>query len=147
MAATVLDVAEYILQKCGPMSAMKLQKLCYYSQAWHLVWDDEPLFPEDFQAWANGPVSYKLYDRHRGRYTVSPGSVGGDPSKLDSEQKESIDVVLGSYSTLRAFELSELTHRERPWRDARGDVPPGEPSAALISKAEMREYYEALLDS
>jgi hypothetical protein len=26
------------------MSAYKLQKLVYYSQAWHLVWADEPLF-------------------------------------------------------------------------------------------------------
>ncbi|WP_307850044.1 MULTISPECIES: type II toxin-antitoxin system antitoxin SocA domain-containing protein [unclassified Saccharopolyspora] len=38
------------------MTAMKLQKLVYYSQAWHLVWDERPLFDEPVQAWANGPV-------------------------------------------------------------------------------------------
>ena len=38
---TVFDVANYILNKQGSMSAMKLQKLVYYSQAWSLVWDDE----------------------------------------------------------------------------------------------------------
>lgn len=27
-----------------------------YCQAWSLVWDDTPLFEEDFQAWTNGPV-------------------------------------------------------------------------------------------
>lgn len=42
--ANVLDVAAYVLAKRGPMTAMKLQKLVYYSQAWHLVWDEEPLF-------------------------------------------------------------------------------------------------------
>ena len=41
--ANVDDVAAYILNRQGPMTAMKLQKLCYYSQAWHLVWDSEPL--------------------------------------------------------------------------------------------------------
>lgn len=35
--ASVFDVAAYVLEKMGPMSAMKLQKLVYYSQAWALV--------------------------------------------------------------------------------------------------------------
>ena len=42
--ANVFDTAKYILEQSGPMSAMKLQKLCYYSQVWSLVWDDAPLF-------------------------------------------------------------------------------------------------------
>lgn len=46
--ANVFDTAKYILEKSGKMSTMKLQKLCYYSQAWALVWDDAPLFDEDF---------------------------------------------------------------------------------------------------
>ena len=41
---SVHDVAAYILQKHGPMTTMKLQKLVYYAQAWGLVWDDCPLF-------------------------------------------------------------------------------------------------------
>ncbi len=51
MARSVQDVAAYIIERHGRMSSMKLQKLVYYSQAWHLVWDDEPLFPERIQAW------------------------------------------------------------------------------------------------
>ena len=43
--ASVLDVAEYILRKSGPMTAWKLQKLVYYSQAWSLVWDDKRTWP------------------------------------------------------------------------------------------------------
>lgn len=41
--AGAIDVAAYILAQRGPMTAMKLQKLVYYSQAWHLVWEEEPL--------------------------------------------------------------------------------------------------------
>ncbi|MDY6802276.1 MAG: DUF4065 domain-containing protein, partial [Cyanobacteriota bacterium] len=52
----VMDVAAYILKKLGPLSAMKLHKLLYYSQAWSLVWDEQPLFSERIEAWANGPV-------------------------------------------------------------------------------------------
>ena len=48
------------------MSAMKLQKLCYFSYGYHLAWEERPLFPERFEAWANGPVSPPLYAMHRG---------------------------------------------------------------------------------
>jgi hypothetical protein len=42
--ADVRDVARYILRKHAPMSAMKLQKLVYYAQGWHLAYEGEPLF-------------------------------------------------------------------------------------------------------
>jgi len=48
--ASVFSVAKYIHSQLGDISAMKLQKLTYYSQAWTLVWDEEVLFQEDFQA-------------------------------------------------------------------------------------------------
>lgn len=36
--ANVFDVAKYILDTVGgEITSMKLQKLCYYSQAWHMV--------------------------------------------------------------------------------------------------------------
>jgi len=63
--ASVHDVAAYILREQGAMSTWKLQKLVYYSLAWHLVWDDEPLFEEPIQAWANGPVVRALYPGFR----------------------------------------------------------------------------------
>ncbi len=64
----VFDVAAYILEKKGIMSTMKLQKLVYYSQAWSMVWDEKPLFEENIEAWANGPVVRDLFYYHRGRY-------------------------------------------------------------------------------
>lgn len=68
---TVFDVAKYILDRCGAMSAMKLQKLVFYSQAMSLVWDDQPLFDDDFQAWAKGPVCKSLFDAHKGMYMLT----------------------------------------------------------------------------
>lgn len=81
------DVAAYILRKKGEMTAMKLQKLVYYSQAWSLVWDEEPLFEEEIQAWVNGPVIPALYQAHRGQFKVSDWRQG-DPSKLTGTQKQ-----------------------------------------------------------
>jgi uncharacterized phage-associated protein len=63
----VFDVSKSILHTIGDeISTMKLQKLCYYCQAWHLAWYGKSLFPEDFERWDNGPVCRELFDLHRG---------------------------------------------------------------------------------
>lgn len=73
--ATAIDVAEYILRQHGEMSAMKLHRLVYYSQGWHLAWEGHPLFEDEIQAWANGPVVPALYELHRGSFTLKPGDL------------------------------------------------------------------------
>ncbi len=73
MKIKVIDVADYILLQHGAMSAMKLQKLIYYSQAWHLVWEDKALFDEEIEAWANGPVVPILHSMHRGHFKLETG--------------------------------------------------------------------------
>ncbi|MEW2093899.1 type II toxin-antitoxin system antitoxin SocA domain-containing protein [Streptomyces sp. NPDC006682] len=119
MTANVQDVAAYILRKDSPMSAMKLQKLCYFAYGYHLAWEDRQLFPERFEAWANGPVVYELYAQHRGQFRLEIGDIHGDPSKLDAGEVESIDAVWESFKAFSANELSAMTHRPGPWLDAR----------------------------
>ena len=144
--AHVQDVAAYILRKCGPMTAMKLQKLCYYAYGYHLVWEGRQLFPEHFQAWANGPVSPALYREHRGRLTLEDGDIPGDPGALDSGERESIDLVLEAYCDLTAHQLSLMTHRERPWISARrrSKAGPLERSTAQLRDEDIFNYFDAL---
>ncbi|TPK42648.1 MULTISPECIES: type II toxin-antitoxin system antitoxin SocA domain-containing protein [unclassified Mesorhizobium] len=142
--ATVLDVAKYILEHLGPMSAMKLQKLVYYSQAWSLVWDDRPLFNDPIQAWANGPVSPRLYAMHRGQFEVTDQAIPGDSSHLDAAARETVDSVLKFYGDKSAQWLSDLTHNEQPWSDARSGLAPGDRGAREITRASMAEYYASL---
>ncbi|MEM1353393.1 MAG: type II toxin-antitoxin system antitoxin SocA domain-containing protein [Planctomycetota bacterium] len=126
------------------MTAMKLQKLCYYSQAWHLVWEEHPLFRGKIQAWANGPVSPALYREHRGQFRLKRGDINGDWRKLSDSERESIDAVLKFYGGRTAQWLSELTHKERPWLEAREGLGPGERGEVEIKHAAMAEYYESL---
>jgi uncharacterized phage-associated protein len=139
-----VDVATYILEREGEMSAMKLQKLVYYCQAWSLVWDDRPLFDDKIEAWANGPVCPNLYDHHRGGFLVNAKTFAGKKSNLDADAKDTIKQVLKFYAKKDAHWLSDLTHSERPWRDARRGVGAGERSNNEISKAAMAEYYGSL---
>jgi uncharacterized phage-associated protein len=137
------DVAAYILSKHHPISAMKLQKLVYYCQAWSLVWDDRPLFHEQIEAWANGPVVEDLYRVHRGQFNVDSWPVG-DPGLLDQDATDTIDEVLKFYGSLNAQQLSDMTHSEGPWRSARGGLKDGERCNYPISLDSMMEYYSGL---
>lgn len=141
---TVHDVAAYILEKCGAMSSMKLQKLVYYSKAWHMVWADEEMFYETFEAWANGPVVFELYDIHRGKFEVQPPWAEGDASNLTAVERESIDLVIKSYGPLSGRQLSALTHQEGPWKNARNGLDPSARSATVITAESMHEFYAAL---
>ncbi|GAA0403251.1 DUF4065 domain-containing protein [Microbispora corallina] len=144
--ARVQDVAAYILDQLGPMTAMKLQKLCYYAYGHHLAWEERQLFPERFEAWANGPVCKELYAKHRGRFQLQPGEIKGDPKALDEGERESIDLVLAGYGDFSASQLSQMTHREPPWVWARerAGVDAMERSDEQLTDDDMFEFFESL---
>lgn len=141
--ASAHDVAKYIIENHGPMSAMKLQKLVYYSQAWSLVWDERPIFHEPIEAWIGGPVVRALYDVHQGQYDVKSWR-RGSINNLDKDAKETIDVVIKDYGSKSGQYLSDLTHSERPWIDARRGLKDDERGNATISIDTMREFYTDL---
>lgn len=142
--ASAHDVAKYILRERSPLSTVKLQKLVYYSQAWHLVWEDVPLFPERVEAWANGPVVPALYNEHRGEFQRSSWKLGSIQN-LTTAERRTIDTILNFYGPKDAWYLSELTHREAPWVEARGGLPAGSRGSSEISTASMAEYYGSLV--
>ncbi len=90
------DVADAVLSAAGPMTAKKLEKLVYYSQAWHLAWHRRPLFPETIEAWALGPVIRHLYDQHRHRYQVREWR-SGDKSRLTDDENRTVSWVVATY--------------------------------------------------
>jgi uncharacterized phage-associated protein len=136
------DVAAFILERRGPISAMKLQKLLYYSHAWSLVWDEKPLFSERIEAWVNGPVLPEIYAQHRGEFLIS--SWKGNANALSQEQQDTVNGVLQFYADKSAQWLSDLTHAERPWLEARKGLPEGVRSGRQISDSAMAEYYSSL---
>lgn len=141
--ASVHDVAAYIVGSIGRISTMKLQKLAYYSQAWNLVWLEEPLFDSEIQAWINGPVVWDLFDKHRGRFTVDSWPEG-DASNLRKPETQTIDAVLDAYGKFNGQQLSALSHQEDPWIEAREGLSQTQSSSAPISLDRMQQYYSAV---
>ncbi|WP_051442083.1 Panacea domain-containing protein [Arthrobacter sp. H14] len=147
---SIFDLAAYILARTGEITTMKLHKLCYYSQAWHLVWDSERLTDAEFHAYGMGPVSPELYETHRGIFTVASladTTAGeGNPDVFDGEQQESINAILEAYLSWKNYQLTSMTKQEQPWKDAWGNTVPGS-RGGVISEQTMLAFYTALDDA
>ncbi|RKT57579.1 type II toxin-antitoxin system antitoxin SocA domain-containing protein [Saccharothrix australiensis] len=141
--ADVHDVAAAVLDATGPESPMKLQKLLYYAQAWHLARYDEPMFAARIEAWRRGPVVPEVYHRHRGRTEVCSWQEG-DPRGLSERERSVVRDVVERYGKFSRHELSDMAHDEEPWRAARGGLAESEPSSAPLSNEVMARYFRRL---
>ena len=141
--ATVFDVAQYILELHGSMTTMKLQKLVYYCQAWHIAWTDNILFSSRIEAWADGPVVPDLFRRHQGSLRIS-SLREADSSRLSKIEKNTIKKVMTFYGDKSPQWLIDLTHQEAPWRDARSGVPDRAISNQVITREAMGRFYSSL---
>ncbi|MEH3116308.1 MAG: DUF4065 domain-containing protein [Methylorubrum populi] len=122
---------------------LKLQKLVYYAQAWSLALRDEPLFDEELQAWAHGPVAESVYQTYRGA-----GWDALPPPKvmpvMDREMDDFLSSILATYGDFSAKHLESMTHAEQPWIEARKGLPPEARSNKPIRKNVMSIYYRDL---
>ena len=64
------------------------------------------------------------------------------PKVLTAHLEEVMDV----YGGMSVYDLEKLTHAEYPWQKARSNVPADEPSNAIISQADMKEFYGRLVN-
>jgi uncharacterized phage-associated protein len=120
-------------------SPMKLQKLCYYAQGYALA-EDWELFPEDFQAWQLGPVIPALYHQYK-HLAWRPISDEFKLPKLAPDVLEHLEEIVAAYGRYDGAALSTMTHRERPWRSARGELLDTSNSEETISKGSMRRFF------
>lgn len=150
-------LADYILLKYSPMSHLKLQKLLFYCEAYHLAYFKTSLIEEDFEAWVHGPVCREVFDVYKNKAVLYKDLVfDGDGSEvmsqidkigLSSDQIALLNDVLNTLNAWTAFELESATHREYPWIQARAGVASGDRCANKISKETMREFYKSELVS
>lgn len=113
----VQDVAEYFLSLAGTgIDHMKLQKLCYLAQAYHLAMYGGRLFDGAFRAFKWGPVSEQLWRQHR--YTPGLIRPTGAPPELEESESSLLEAVFARYGHHSGMELSRITHRDGPFKVA-----------------------------
>jgi uncharacterized phage-associated protein len=137
MPVSAHDVARELRRRLPGVGVLKVHKLLYYAQGWHLTRFGRPLFAERIDAWVNGPVVVDLWrDEKRERGRPRPLELGGD-------DQATVDYVVGRYGRFTGKELIRLTHNEGPWRDVSESDDPSVASEPEISHESLRLWFEA----
>lgn len=121
----------------------KLQKLIFYAQAWNLVFNNEKIINDKFEAWIHGAAIPSLY-RHYKKFGFSQIDEKYEDEEFDTlteKEKTLLDEIWEVYGKYDADYLELLNHSEEPWQKARQNSTPFEPSRAVISEKDMKSYY------
>lgn len=160
MAYSALAVANAFIEqglrgKIRNLTPMKLQKLLFFAQSWHLRKNGEhtPLFDDNFARWKYGPVIPSLYHELKTygakpiTSTLSNVDIDDDcevvlvtPSipTSDADAHELIDAIIKKYGRLTGSQLSFLTHEEgTAWQLGLED---GEADGSVITWEQMAKH-------
>lgn len=140
---SVFDIANWFLIK-EEMTQKKLQKLCYYAQAWCYALKGYRLEDTDYQAWVHGPVSPALWERFKS-FRYDPIKIKGALRlNIKAEDVALLEDVWDTYGDNTGNALEALTHRELPWMEARRGYEPNERCTVVISPITMASYYKSI---
>jgi uncharacterized phage-associated protein len=138
----VLEVARFIIWLGGEdmadgeydLTPLKLQRLVYYCQGFHLALYGKPLFPEPIEAWKRGPVCPLLYRalKPAGIYPVFELDAKDD--SLTESEKQLIADVYWEYGQFAAWKLGDMTRKETPWAAAQTNE--------AISQESMKTFFD-----
>lgn len=143
-----LQVANYFINKSIPgtdenITNLKLQKLLYYAQGYYLAQNNlNPLFDDEIQAWAHGPVVpnvYRKFSNYKFMEIAEPSEDGF--SDLTDWHKDFLDSIWEKFKYFNGKELEEKTHQEDPWKDIRGNLPPFISTKDTITHESLYNYF------
>ena len=121
----VINVAQYMFITYKKISGevideMKLHKLLYFSQRESLAIINEPLFEGEFEGWKYGPVCREI------RGSITPDGIIDADSDISEESKYIVNNIIAQYGPLASWKLSEISHKETSWKNARKGLLDGE---------------------
>lgn len=121
----VLDVAQFIFDEYQRIAGeqideMKLHKLLYFSQRESFAIWGRALFREDMEGWKYGPVSVDV------RMRFGRDGIEEDTKEVSLDATYVLKNVILEYGQIASWKLSELTHQELSWLNARKGLKPNE---------------------
>jgi uncharacterized phage-associated protein len=145
-ARLVPDILKKVIENKSIVDPLKLQKLLYYTQAWSLVFREQPMFFEEIQAWVHGPVVPSVYHEHK-CYSYRKISLLSESQEISTDELQIIDLVCDVYGHKTGRFLEDLTHSENPWINARIGLSNLDRSNSIISLQEMMSYYSKFVET
>lgn len=147
----MLLTISYIFEQMKEVTPLALQKLLHFIQGIYMVLLEKPLYEEDCMAWVHGPVYEDVYDLFRDfkynpieddRFAIFKDRF----EELNEHEKKVINLVINTFGKYSGKVLEDITHEERPWKNARVGYEASEPSREIISKDEIKNYFEYVAD-
>ncbi len=140
--ARAIDVAqciftEYKLISGKVIDEVKLHKLLYLSQRESLAITNEPMFPENFEGWKYGPVCREV----RNCYTED-GIFADDIQDISIKERYIVKNIILQYGAYESWKLSELSHKEISWKNARRGIPKGCNGNRILKLEDIRKDAE-----
>ena len=140
---SVFDIANWFLLK-EEMTQKKLQKLCYYAQAWCYALKGYRLINTDLQAWIHGPAAPALWERFK-VFGYNPIRIKSNIHiNMQADDIALLEDVWDTYGENTGNSLEALTQREVPWIEARKGYKPDERCTVVISPKTMTSYYKSI---
>lgn len=143
MAYKALDIANKIISKTDlehgdTISNLKLQKMMYYQQGFHLAYFGTPLFDEDIVAWQYGPVVPSVYKEYKS-FESNSISTSKEGISLSDDEEELFNNVYEEYNQFSAVALMKMTHEESPWKTTEIN--------SVISRDKMMAFFKTQIEA
>lgn len=158
----IQELAEYLVKYFtfydDPLTQLRLQKLLYFIQGWHLAYFNQELFEDEAEAWVKGPAYFEIYQKYKSygyefiiaenKDEITKGEIDSYLIKLglNSEQNELIEAVLKQYGAFATSRLVYITHLHKPWNDARKGLAELESGNRKIKNEDIKSYFKSLLE-
>jgi len=98
------------------LSNLKLQKLLYYAQGYHLALMHTVMFSDRIEAWSHGPVVPVVYRTFK---NFGAGPIDDDSefswSDIDRDTTDLLIDIWNRYGGFDVWKLRNMTHSEAPW--------------------------------
>ena len=125
MALKASQIADWMLAKAGidgeTLTNLKLQKLVYIANGWHLALLSESLFDESVEAWTYGPVVPSVYQNFK-RFGAGAINEPGTLYSFGERTGAILNAVWDAYANFSAVQLVAMTHKPgTPWSITFGD--------------------------
>jgi len=134
----IINVAQYVFQEYKRVTGevideMKLHKLLYFAQRESFAITDATLFEGEFEGWKYGPVCKEI------RNSITPDGIIDVFEDVSDECKYIVNNVILEYGSLASWKLSELSHKELSWINARAGLHEGECGNRKLNLEDIRE--------
>ncbi|NIK12886.1 Panacea domain-containing protein [Alkalibacillus almallahensis] len=155
----VNDLVNYLFNKFGDLTPLKLQKGLYFLYAYYGAMYGEKekegvteqnynypsrLFDSEFEAWTYGPVVREVYDNYKKDVYYENKISNEEADELFSDYAEAqrfVDELFGQIKEISDFSLVDRSHEDEAWRDPYKEQ--GK-SAPMDNNKIIKEYREKL---